>query len=847
MEKYLDKNLSPKERAEDLLSRMSLEEKMAQTNCVLVPIGREKEAGEFCRHGIGEVSTLEVRTLKTAAEAVEFQRKIQKMIMDNSPHHIPAIFHMEGLCGAFIQGAESFPSGIARASSWDPKLEEEIGRCVARQENAAGFTHTLAPVLDISRDSRMGRQGETYGEDPTLAAALGTAFTKGIQGGSLDCPEYMDGTETGGRGERRSESVAKHFMGFHDSQGGIHGAACNTTPRLLEEVYAKPFQAAITEAGLRGVMPCYCTLDGEPASASAHLLTEILRDRMGFDGVAASDYSAVENIHKVQKLYDSLTEAGLRAMEAGMDVEMPVPSAYNAELTEWFRTGKADRKILDQAVLRVLEAKFRMGLFEHPYALEGEEFSEAFFREEDEKISLQSARESLILLKNDGTLPIKINSGKDSQNESGTAESDGAKAGAARSDAAGSNKGIRRIAVIGPHAANARSFFGGYTHISMVEAIHAVANSIAGIGDAASNQKKEVPYVPGTQIQSDETEEFDAILRHIKPECPNLAEELEKRLPNVEIVYAYGYPIAGADDSHYEEALSMIKECDLCIMTLGGKHGSCSVASMGEGVDGTDINLPQCQETFIRLAAKTGTPLVGVHFNGRPISSDAADECLNAIIEAWNPSEMGAQAVADVLTGAYNPSGKLPLCVAYNAGQIPVYYNHPNGSSWHQGESIGFANYVDMSHTPRYYFGYGLSYTEFAYSDFAIDKKEVAADEEFTVSVSVENTGDVPGTEIVQLYLSDVYASMTRPAMELAGFQRVELAAGEKKTVKFRVHPSQAAFLDGKMNWMVEKGEIEVMIGASSDDIRFRECVKVTETAYIDGKTRRFFAVCDAE
>lgn len=817
MEKYLNPSLSPEERAKDLLERMSLEEKMAQTNCVLVPLGREEEAKAYCTYGIGEISTLEVRNIETLQGAAEFQRRLQEAVMENSPHHIPAIFHMEGLCGAFIQDAMSFPSGIGRGSSWDPELEEQIGRIVARQENAVGFTHTLAPVLDISRDSRMGRQGETYGEDPTLAASLGTAYTKGIQN------EAVEG--------RYSEAVAKHFMGFHHSEAGIHGAAGSLPPRLMEEVYGKPFQAAISEASLRGVMPCYCTFDGEPASASRRLLTEILRERMGFDGLAVSDYSAVENIHNVQKMYESMAEAGLRAMEAGMDVEMPNPSAFHTELAEWFRTGKADIKILDQAVLRILTAKFRMGLFENPFALEPESLRKVFARKEDEDISLRSAQESMVLLKNDGALPVR--------------------------------KDVKKIAVVGCHAGNARSFFGGYTHVSMVEAVHAAANSIAGIEEAVSvrgeagygngkagqpahdNTKAErqgVAYIPGTGIQSDETEEFDAILRRIKPECKNLLEGLKEEFPEAQILYAYGYPIAGDDESGHKEALEIIREADVCILTLGGKHGSCSVASMGEGVDGTDINLPPCQERLIRKAARLDTPLIGIHFNGRPISSDAADECLNALIEAWNPSEKGAQAIAGVLSGRVNPSGKLPLCVARHVGQIPIYYNHPNGSAWHQGASIGFANYVDMPHTPRYYFGYGLSYTTFAYKNFSCVKSVVGPKEEFEVSVEVQNTGECAGTEIVQLYLKDVYASMTRPVMELGGFARVELMPGETKKVTFCCDPSQLAFLDRDMGWKIEGGRIEVLIAAASDDIRFRKELTVTEDLYLPGRNRRFYA-----
>ena len=315
MEKYKDTSLSPGERAEDLLGRMSLEEKMGQVNC-LFPYGDNWDIVEKdMEHGIGQVSTLDVRVIKSLDEAAAWQRRIQEKVMEKSGHGIPAVFHMEGLCGPFIQDSMSFPSGIARGSSWDPELEERIGEIVGRQELSCGITQVLAPVLDISRDSRMGRQGETYGEDPALASALGAAYVKGIQ----------EQTVAG----RKAESVAKHFLGFHNSQGGIHGANCDIPDRLLEEVYAKPFQAAISEAGLRGIMPCYCSVNGEPVSASEKILTGLLRERMGFDGICASDYGAVGNVHNTQKMCESVTEAGLLCMEAGMDVEMQNCQGFN--------------------------------------------------------------------------------------------------------------------------------------------------------------------------------------------------------------------------------------------------------------------------------------------------------------------------------------------------------------------------------------------------------------------------------------------------------------------------------------------------------------------------------------
>ena len=346
-------------------------------------------------------------------------------------------------------------------------------------------------------------------------------------------------------------------------------------------------------------MPCYSSINGEPLSSSHKMLTGLLREEMGFDGVCAADYGAVGNVFHVQKVGESVTEAGLMCMEAGMDVEMQNCVGFNEELKEWFRSGRANMEILDRAVRRILEAKFRMGIFEHPYALENEALQEAFYRKEDEGILLRAALESLILLKNNGVLPFNPNG--------------------------------RKIAVVGCHAQNARCFFGGYTHISMMEAVHAVANSIAGM-KAGSVEGREMITVPGTQIQSDETEAFDGVLRQLKPDCPNLLEELSRRIPEAKIRYAYGYPIAGDDLSHIDEALEAVAEADLVIMTLGGKNGSCSVASMGEGVDGTNINLPFCQETFIRRAAELGKPMVGIHFDGRPISSDVADQYLDAIL-----------------------------------------------------------------------------------------------------------------------------------------------------------------------------------------------------------------------
>ena len=422
-------------------------------------------------------------------------------------------------------------------------------------------------------------------------------------------------------------------------------------------------------------------------------------------------------------------------------------------------------------------------------------------------VSLRSARESIILLRNDGTLPLGP---------------------------------VKRLAVIGCHAATARFFFGGYTHFSMAEGMLAANASMAGLAGGA--QKTVERTIPGTAIQADDDPKFEELLHRQQPGIRNLLQELTARLPDSEVTWARGYPIAGNDASGHAEAFAVARDADVVLLTLGGKHGTSSVASMGEGIDATDINLPLCQDTLIAKLAELGKPLIGVHLDGRPISSDIADRHLNAIVEAWNPAEHGAQAIVDALLGELNPSGRLPVSVARSAGQIAVYYNHPNGSAWHQGESIGFPDYIDAPHTPRYPFGHGLSYTTFDYANLRLTAHEVDPDEAVQVSVDVTNTGDRRGTETVQLYVRDEYASVTRPVLELAGFCRVDLVPGETATVEFTVPVSLLAFLDTGMQWLVEAGHVELLIGASSNDIRLRDRFHISHSAHIDGRTRGFFA-----
>ncbi|MBP3216925.1 MAG: glycoside hydrolase family 3 C-terminal domain-containing protein [Lachnospiraceae bacterium] len=797
MENYMNPNLTPGERAQDLLAQLSLEEKMAQIRGIF-PMQFEDDPEEkwIEGRGIGQISCLITQMGETTLEqAIAWQNRIQEKVLRESPHHIPAAFHMEGVNGSYFHGSVNYPTGVSRGASFDPTLEREIGQNVARNELAAGITQILSPVLDVARDPRMGRCGESYGEDPALASAMGSAYTTGLQE-----------EESGGR---HAAATAKHFVGFHSSRGGIHGGGSSLGERELREIYGRSFQAAMTEAHLKGIMPCYNVIDGIPFSSSPRYLTGLLREEMGFDGVTVSDYNAVSQVYDVKKVGENYADAGFYCLSAGMDVELPSPLAYGEELEERFRSGEADMAVLDRAVLRILTEKFRMGLFEHPFG-DLDLLKEALLQEKGTSTARRAAAESIILLKNNGVLPLQA--GK-----------------------------LRKVAVIGPHAVNARFYFGGYTHLSMMESSRAARNSLAGVG-SGDQKLSDDRLIPGTKVQKDNDPTFDEVLQWVDPECRSLLAELQERFPGTDFAWAEGYPIAGASEAGFDEALSLIQSADLVIATLGGKHGTGSIATMGEGIDATDINLPACQDAFLRKAAAFGKPIVGIHFGGRPVSSDAADQYTDALIEAFCPASYTAQVLTDVLFGLQNPSGKLPVSIAYNAGQVPVVYSHENGSCWHQAMSIGFPDYVDCSHHPRYAFGHGLSYTTFEYSNLKISAEEIAPDQEIIISCDIANTGTREGTEIVQLYLADECASVTRPNMELQGAARVCLAPDEKKTVHFHVNPSVMAFLDREMKWKIEKGRFLVMIGAASDDIRLEGAYTVTADQFIDGKCRAFYA-----
>lgn len=798
---YENPNLSAQERAADLLSRMSLEEKLGQLQCCMPAFAKPGAIAAEFPHGVGQVAGLAVSvTSRSGAKGVaERVRAVQDEILSAGEHHIPAIFHIETLCGVLMPEAASFGTGIAQGATWDPALQYEVACLMREQAKAVGLRQAFSPVLDVTVDPRFGRQGESHGEDPTLCAALGTAQTRGLQ---------ADGDL-----KNAVAATSKHYLAYHAAAGGIHASHAHVGYRDLRETYAKPFQAAIAKGGLRSVMNSYGSIDGDPVIGSKKLLTGLLREEMGFDGVTVSDYTSITELHTKHMAAPDLAQAGLRALKAGMDCELPGKACYDA-MTPLFKEGKGDMAALNAAVLRHLTLKFELGLFENPYPDEAA-IETAFDAKKSHDLALQQARESLVLLQNDGVLPL---------------------------DFAG-----KKIALVGYHGASTVALFGGYTMVSMSESFLGAMSTMDGTGNAditqVWNAQKNNEFFNGTTVKR-ENPNLELHIKNYATRTNNILEQLQAA--GADVSYAYGYDYAGDDESRHDEALSLCADADVVIVTLGGKYGWSNTCTTGEGVDSSYVTLPPCQESFLRKLATLNKPSIGLHFDGRPISSDAADETLSAILECWNPGEGGSEAIVEVLSGAVDPSGRLPVSVVYSEGQIPLTYRHPNGGSYHvtadAEDGSSKRKYIDRPLTPRYFFGHGLSYTSFEYGDLTLNSAEVTPDGAIVASVAVSNTGDRAGIEVVQLYARDPYATMVRPALELVGFCRVALQPGESKTVQFTLQPSQLAFIDEDDRWKIESGEIRLQVGRSCNDIRSTTAFHITTDQWIDGKTRAFWA-----
>lgn len=789
MKLYQDMTKTPQERAEALLAELTVEQKAGQVLCKMFTGDREHFMDD-CPYGVGEIAMASAAA--TPQEAADLNRRAIDAVMEKTGG-IPPVMETEALCGFMGMGATSFPSGIAMAATFDPEGLQGMTDIIRKQMLSQGVRRACSPVMDVARDPRWGRCGETYGEDPTLGAAMSTAFVRGLQSDNLS---------------QGIAATGKHFLGYAMGLAGYNSGSNHISPRELREVYAKPFQAAISEGNLQTVMNSYGAVDGVPVVGDPQILTDLLRNEMGFDGVTVSDYGAVAQLMEKGICADE-KDAAVRALKAGMDVECPNPVAY-PRLLEAVKSGDLPEELLDRAVRRILTVKFALGLFENPYPMTGLVEEQQKLAGEHHTYSLKMAEESIVLLKNDGILPLK---------------SEG--------------RALRQIAVIGPRSDSIRMMYGGYSMAAGMEMSMGSMLAEHGLGKGAA----EGEYFPSSSVRR-ENPQVEATLRAMLGDLtPTIFEALRQRAPeNCRVVFAHGCDIAGTDRSGFAEAIRLAEESDVVIYNCGGKYGWGEPCTSGEGRDTSDLRLPGVQEELLEKLCDIKTPVVVVHGDTRPINSKYAKDHAAAVLEVWTPGESGGQAVANVIYGAANPGGRLPMTAVEHVGQVPMYLSELQGDllSLDQ-ENVGFNSFSNGVQKPLWYFGEGLSYSTFSYSDFEMDQ-EVEADGVLHVSVCVTNTSDTDGDEVVQMYIRDEQASMLRPVRELAGFCRVRIPAKEKKIVTFEMRADQTAFLQADMNWIVEAGQISVMIGPTPQDIRCRGSFRITDSAAVDPAKRGFVA-----
>ncbi len=752
--RYLDATQSPAQRATELLSLMTLDEKLAQLGGVwstsLIENGAfsEARAQEKLANGTGHMTRIGGATVFTPAESARFTNAIQQFLIEHTRLGIPAVIHEESCAGYLARGATCFPQAIGLASTWEPELIEAMTRVIRMQMRAVGAHHSLAPVLDVARDPRWGRTEETFGEDPYLIAQMGVAYVKGLQG-----PDLAKGVVATG----------KHFVGYGASEGGMNWAPAHIPRRELLEVYVAPFAAAIKEAQLASIMNAYSEIDGVPLGASKELLTDLLRGEIGFDGVVVSDYFTVPTLLNYHRIACDEGEAARLALEAGIDVELPALYCYGEPLRQALEEGRVDVALVDAAVSRVLRMKFQLGLFENPYVDAGR--AEAVFDTPEQRaLAHRLAQESIVLLKNEGNLlPL--------------------------------DKSLPSLAVIGPGADSIRLLQGDYHYPAHLELMFGEIKE----GDLSPRPEGAVN-----------------LAQHFVPMVSVLEGIRRKVSPCTVIRHVPGCDILSTSTDGFAAAVEAARQSDVAVVVVGDKSGLVDGCTSGESIDRADLGLPGVQQALVEAIVATGTPVVVVLINGRPLALPWIAAHVPAAVEAWLPGEEGGTAVADVLFGDCNPGGKLPISLPVTVGQVPVYYNHkPSG-----GRSNWKGDYVGVSSRPVFPFGHGLSFTRFAYGNLVIKPQQAAATDTVHIDVDVTNAGDRSGDEVVQLYLHDGVASVTRPVKELKGFKRIALGAGERKTVSFELPVSQLRFYDRDMHFVVEPGTIEVMVGGSSEDIR---------------------------
>jgi beta-xylosidase len=768
-------------RASELLGRMTLHEKTAQLTSLIPTVLfdadgiRPEVAAVKLADGIGYIEPHMGGFPRNAADLARLNNAVQRHLVEHTRLGIPAIMHIEALNGVNAPTFTSFPTAIGLAATWDTAGIGEMADLTRRQMRAVGLHHALSPLLDVARDARWGRVHETYGEDPYLVSALGVSFVRNLQGTSP---------------AEGAIATGKHFLGYAMSEAGLNMATVPLGARELREVYARPFAAAIKLARLGSVMNSLADWDGVPAIADPRLFRTMLRDELGFDGTVVSDWGSIENLVTHHRAARDAREAGLLGLRAGIDVELPEPFGYGQALIDAVRDGEIPESAVDEAVQRVLTHKFELGLFEHPY-VEADPVRVMSAAQEGHDLSLRLAQESVTVLKNaGGVLPLS---------------------------------GAPRIALIGPHAERAGTAFAPYTFPSFIALTRAMLggaeSSMVGVDDLGTFGP-DMDYVQqeiGDLLSMNEDEYATTCYGAL-----SFADALRAALPDAEIVVAEGCGLTDGTEQ-IGAAVDAAREADIVILALGGTaRWFFAERTEGEGADASDVRLPEAQRRLVREIAAVGRTTVGVLFSGRPLALGDLEPELDAIVLGYYGSQFGTRAVADVLTGAAEPQGRLPFTMPRSSGQVPIHSGQRFGSGYRRREGDPHGGYVDESATPLYPLGHGLTYTRFTYTDMELSQVIVGPDGTVTVSVTVENTGDRPGVELVQLYVEDDALGVARPALQLAGFHRLELQPGQKATARFALELPLLAYVSPADRWIVEPGPMWISVGSSSGDLAAR-------------------------
>ena len=719
-----------------LMKKMTIEEKIGQLN---LPVSGEITTGQAKSSNVAE----KIRQGKVGGlfnlKGVAKIKEVQKLAVEESRLKIPLIFGMD-----VIHGYETvFPIPLGLSCTWDMEAIEKSARISAVEASADGICWTFGPMLDICRDPRWGRASEGCGEDPFLGAEIAKAMVRGYQGKDLKAANEI-------------MACVKHFALYGASEAGRDYNTVDMSRIRMMNEYMPPYKAAI-DAGAGSVMASFNEIDGVPATANKWLLTDLLRDQWGFNGFVVTDFTGIAEM--VHHGIGDLKTVSARAVNAGVDMDM-VSAGFEDTLKKSVEEGVVSMDVLNQACRRILEAKYKLGLFTNPYKYcDLKRPQKEIYTDSHRSDARKIASESFVLLKNDhDLLPLK---------KQGT------------------------IAVVGPLAEAGENMVGTW---SVAAVLDRTPSLVKGLREVVGN-KANVVYAKGSNLVSDADYETRATM---------FGRSLHRD--------------GRTDKELLAEALKVSATADVIVAALGE-----SSEMSGESSSRTDLELPDVQRTLLMELLKTGKPVVVVLFTGRPLVLTWEQKNVPAILNVWFGGSESAYAIGDVLFGDVNPSGKLTMTFPQNVGQIPLYYNHkntgrplPEGGWFEKFRS----NYLDVSNDPLYPFGYGLSYTDFKYSDVELSSKTLTNNGELTATVTVTNTGMRDGAEVVQLYIRDLVGSVTRPVKELKGFRKIFLKAGESTKVSFTITPELLKFYDYDLNYVCESGDFNVMIGGNSRDVK---------------------------